>query len=203
MGTNEPPSLNVDSAYKVKENSPILTTAATVFGVDSDYAYHSNATLSYRIADGNAGNAFGIDNQGFIFVASETLDFEQYPLYTLSVCVKDSGQSLTTTQKLDDTNINLVGEAIVTSPLETCLDVSIDIIDVNDITNTGFGADEQTSSSMKHPTTGGSIVKIYGSNFGPVNGSDTTIVHAEYGNVINSDRAMQMYTKQQIVSFQI
>ena len=80
---NEAPTA-ADASGSVVENASMGTAVATVSASDPDVG----DTLSYEITGGNPGNAFAIDQNGNITVAS-VIDFEAISSYTLTVEVAD------------------------------------------------------------------------------------------------------------------
>ena len=75
-----------DISGSVAEDAAIGTTVLTVPATDAD----TGDTLSYAITAGNTGNAFAVDANGKVTVAS-ALDFETLDSYTLTVTVSDNG----------------------------------------------------------------------------------------------------------------
>ncbi len=103
---NETPTVN-DATFSIDENSAASTLVGTVVATEPDTTAPNN-TLSYAITAGNTGNAFAIDNQGMITVATpSTLDFETTPTFTLTVTTTDGGglsDTATVTINLSDVN---------------------------------------------------------------------------------------------------
>ena len=72
----------------------------------------SNANLSFSIVEGNTGDAFTVNSSNGVIKTASPLDFEKEKLYTLNVTVQDQG----------------------TPPLSNSILVTIEVIDVNDLT---------------------------------------------------------------------
>jgi hypothetical protein len=84
---NEAPVAN-NTSGSVSEAASIGTTVVSVAASDPD----AGASLNYSITAGNTGNAFSIDSNGNVKVAS-ALDYETTTQYTLTVQVSDGSLS--------------------------------------------------------------------------------------------------------------
>ena len=107
---NEPPIITPGQVFNIAENSPLNTTVGTVAATDLE-----GNLAGFRIVSGNPNNdgdgvvAFGINNQGRIFVTDPgDLNFEAFPTsYTLTVEARDSlGLTSTETITVNITNVN-------------------------------------------------------------------------------------------------
>ena len=100
----------------VKRNLTLLETVPQgsfvikINATDTDSG--SNAKLSFSIVEGNTGDAFTVNSSNGVIKTASRLDFEKEKLYTLNVTVQDQG----------------------TPPLSSSILVTIEVIDVNDMT---------------------------------------------------------------------
>jgi VCBS repeat-containing protein len=109
---NEAPVLPAGQSFNVNEQSLAGTVVGTAVASDQDVA----STLTWSIVGGNVGGAFTIDPAtGLIRVANPAaIDFETYPLFTLTLRVEDSG-GLADTASVQ-VALNDVVEPVVTPP---------------------------------------------------------------------------------------
>ncbi|MGP1387510.1 MAG: cadherin domain-containing protein, partial [Thainema sp.] len=107
---NEAPIITPDQVFDIAENSPLNTTVGTIAATDLE-----GNLASFRIVSGNPNNdgdgvpAFGINNQGRVFVTDPgDLNYEAFPqTYTLTIEARDSlGLTSTETVTINITNVN-------------------------------------------------------------------------------------------------
>ena len=95
---NEAPAFAAVETQSVPENAPNDTPVVTVMAADEDEG-DDNTTLTYEITEGNAGDAFKIDeNTGQIAVANTSALGDEGDTFALTVEVEDDeGLTATTT----------------------------------------------------------------------------------------------------------
>lgn len=91
-GVNDVPGA-VGGSFDVFDNAPIGTIVGSVVADDVDAD-----SLSYTIADGNAGDSFAIDGAGQITVATAGLDYRVTPEWRLMVTVSDPHGGIATVE---------------------------------------------------------------------------------------------------------
>ena len=106
------PIIDSNLTYNVTllENVQQGTFVVQINASDADSGPNSN--LSFSIVDGNLNNAFTINPANGIITTQVQLDYEKEAFYTLNVSVKDQG----------------------TPPLQSSILVTVEVIDVNDMT---------------------------------------------------------------------
>ncbi len=85
---NDPPSVLSTNA-RVDENAPAGTFVVKAMATDEDA--NSSQTFTFRIAEGNSGNAFAIDSASGNISVAGNLNFESQPTYLLVVEATDQG----------------------------------------------------------------------------------------------------------------
>ncbi|HRX78000.1 MAG TPA: cadherin domain-containing protein, partial [Pirellulaceae bacterium] len=96
------------ASFSIDENSSSGSVVGSVAVSDQD----TSQSHSFAITSGNAGNAFAIDKEGRITVASNaTLNFEQIASYTLTVAATDSGTPARSSSKSFEVKVNDVNDA--------------------------------------------------------------------------------------------
>ena len=86
---NEPPVIDAEqnSTFSITENAAAGTAVGTVVATDQD---EGDDDLTFAITNGNASEAFQIDNTGAVTVKTPAaLDFETTPTFMLTVQVSD------------------------------------------------------------------------------------------------------------------
>ena len=86
---NEPPVIDAEQnrSFSIVENAAAGTAVGKVVATDED---EGDDDLTFAVTNGNASEAFQIDNMGAITVkAPALLDFETTPTFTLTVSVSD------------------------------------------------------------------------------------------------------------------
>lgn len=121
---NETPEID-DQNFSIEENSGDYTILGTITASDPD----AGQVLSFSIISGNNDNAFTVDpSTGELSVSNSTaLDYETYPLFTLTIMVEDNG----------------------TVSLSSQANISIELIDINEspiIQNQSFSVEENASN---------------------------------------------------------
>lgn len=157
LDVNEPPiiSSNVQS-IDVSEDAIAGTILFTVTAIDNE----SGGDLSYTVGDGSGDEttdlfvvtAFSKNGQATVQLANDDLDYEKRTSYEVYICAVDNGG------------------------LSTCTHVNVNVRDVADMTIDSF------SGNTAHNTNGGDVVRIVGSNFGPIDGGlQKNAIVATYG----------------------
>lgn len=94
-----------DQTFSVNENSPKGTKVGKINATDAD-----GNTLTYSITQGNEKAVFSINASGELIVNDPTnLDFESYPLFTLTVSVSDGIASVNCIVTVNLINVIEVG----------------------------------------------------------------------------------------------
>ena len=123
---NEVPEIAAQS-FNLDENSPLSTIVGTIAASDPD----NGQSLIFALTGGNLGNTFsiGLTNGQLTVVNPNTLNFEENPVFTLTVSVTDNGAG------------NLSAQATVTINLN-------DLNEVPEINNQVFTIEENSNSNM-------------------------------------------------------
>lgn len=88
----EPPTID-DETFTIVENAPSGTLVGKVTATDGD-----GDAVFYRLIDGNINGAFNINSAGTITVNNSTpINFEQMPVFTLTLEVTDQVDTITST----------------------------------------------------------------------------------------------------------
>jgi len=109
-----PPNIS-DQVFSLEENAPAGTIVGTVLANDSD----EDQKISFDIIEGNFDGTFNIDpaSGSLSVVKSENIDFEQTEQFLLSISVNDNHEK---------------------DPLESTVEVQIDIVNINEIPQDGI-----------------------------------------------------------------
>ena len=179
---NEQPAIAAQT-FTVDENSARDVSVGTVVATDED-AQSIAVSLSYFLSvsdptTNNADELFQIDRDtGEITVRRADLDFERQESYTMTITVKDDWPA---------------------APMSNSATITIHLVDVNDLTVTGFSLGSPVAEpDVEFPTIGGTWVTLIGSNFGktvaPADPADNPTIVARYQSMIDGIAFGQVYT---------
>ena len=153
-----------DATFAMDEGAALGTTVGTAVATDVDRDENGRPdVLSYALND---QHYFSIDPAGKIYTISE-IDYEDRTSHTLTVTVTDDG-----------------------SPALSCVStVVVNVVDVNDVTLVGFSSTGNLAEGVTASpfgTTGGDVVYLHGTNFGPrtvptAAAGDKPVIVASYG----------------------
>ncbi len=163
---NENPNIE-DQSFAIDENSANASAVGSVVASDPD----NGQALTYSIISGNTDNAFEIGStSGELTVAnSSALNFEDTPVFMLTVKVEDDGTGNLSDQATITVNLTDVNEPPVMLPQDLTLDVDAALIQHeinNNILDVGIitASDPDAGQSVTFSIIAGNDRNIWGVN---------------------------------------